>query len=122
MAPTATWSIRSDQQRLCYQVCVRDVPYPHSFWKDDHGQYTLVCHSEYSPFQAVPQASAIIPGIANAEPVAIPADHLNMVKFASREDPGYVKMSGYLQLLAEEAPSAIDARWTEQDKIREGKK
>lgn len=81
-----------------------------------------MCHSEYSSFQVVPQASAIIPGIANAEPVAIPADHLSMVKFASREDPGYVKMSGYLQLLAEEAPSAIDARWTEQDKIREGKK
>ncbi|MCJ1430387.1 hypothetical protein MMC29_008305 [Sticta canariensis] len=67
----------------------------------------------------VPQASAIIPGIANAEPVAIPADHLNMVKFASREDAGYEKMSGYLQLLAEEAPSVIDTRWTEQDRIRE---
>ncbi len=70
----------------------------------------------------VPQASAIIPGIADAEPVAIPADHLNMVKFTSREDGGYEKVSGHLQLLAEEAPGAIGARWTEQDIIRKGTK
>jgi len=70
----------------------------------------------------VPQASAIIPGIADAEPVAIPADHLNMVKFTSREDGGYEKVSGHLQLLAEEAPGAIAARWTEQDIIRKGTK
>ncbi len=70
----------------------------------------------------VPQASAIIPGIADAEPVAIPADHLNMVKFTSREDGGYEKVSGHLQLLAEEASGAIAARWTEQDIIRKGTK
>lgn len=45
-----------------------------------------------------------------------------MVKFVSREDAGYEKVSGYLQILAEEAPGAIDARWTEQDRIRDGKK
>ncbi|SLM35632.1 P-loop containing nucleoside triphosphate hydrolase [Lasallia pustulata] len=66
----------------------------------------------------VPQASAIVPGATNAEPVAIPADHLNMVKFASRQNGGYVKVSGHLQLLAEEAPEAIGARWEEQDRIR----
>lgn len=71
--------------------------------------------------QIVPHASAIIPGIANAEPVAIPADHLNMVKFISRQDGGYEKVSGYLQLLAEEAPGAIDARWAEQDRIKQGR-
>lgn len=68
----------------------------------------------------VPQASAIIPGIADAEPIAIPADHLNMVKCASREDGGYEKVSGHLQLLAEEAPGAIGTRWTEQGRIQEG--
>ncbi|KAA6413191.1 MAG: hypothetical protein FRX48_02935 [Lasallia pustulata] len=66
----------------------------------------------------VPQASAIVPGATNAEPVAIPADHLNMVKFASRQNGGYEKVSGHLQLLAEEAPEAIGARWEEQDRIR----
>ncbi|SLM34902.1 P-loop containing nucleoside triphosphate hydrolase [Lasallia pustulata] len=66
----------------------------------------------------VPQASAFVPGATNAEPVAIAADHLNMVKFASRQNGGYEKVSGQLQLLAEEAPEAIGARWEEQDRIR----
>lgn len=71
--------------------------------------------------QIVPQASAIVPGAADAESVAIPADHLNMVKFTSREDGGYEKVSGHLQILAENAPDAIIARWKEQDTTRKGK-
>ena len=43
-----------------------------------------------------------------------------MVKFASRENGGYEKVSGYLQILAEEAPEAISARWKEQGRIHEG--
>ncbi|MCJ1271049.1 hypothetical protein MMC22_010948 [Lobaria immixta] len=66
----------------------------------------------------VPQASAVVPGAADAEPVAIPANHLNMVKFTSREDGGYKKISGYLQVLAEDAPDVIGARWEEQARIR----
>ncbi len=38
--------------------------------------------------QVVPKASAVVPGVADAEPISIPADHLNMVKFASRDDGG----------------------------------
>ena len=68
----------------------------------------------------MPQASAVVPGALNAEPVAIPADHLNMVKFASRQNRGYEKVSGHLKLLAEEAPEEIGARWEEQDRIRKG--
>lgn len=68
----------------------------------------------------VPNASAIIPGIADAEAVAIMADHLDMVKFSSREDGGYEKVSGHLKLLAEDAPGVVDARWVEQDRMREG--
>lgn len=61
-------------------------------------------------------------GTADAEPVAIPADHLNMVKFASREDGGYEKVLGYLQILAEEAPHTISTRWEEQSRIQMGTK
>ena len=71
--------------------------------------------------QVVPYASAIIPGIADAEPIAIPADHLKMVKYASREDIGYKKVSGHLKLLAEGAPGTIDAHWVNQDCMREGR-
>ncbi|MCJ1429258.1 hypothetical protein MMC29_007171 [Sticta canariensis] len=67
----------------------------------------------------VPYASAIIPGVPNAEPIAIPADHLNMVKFTSRKDGGYEKVSGHLKLLALEAPGAIEARWAKQNRMKE---
>ena len=43
-----------------------------------------------------------------------------MVKFASRENGGYEKVSGHLCLLAEKAPDAISARWAEQDRIKKG--
>ena len=70
--------------------------------------------------QIVPRPSAIVRGAADAESIAIPADHLNMVKFPSREDGGYEKVSEHLWLLAEKAPDAISARWAEQDKIKKG--
>lgn len=68
--------------------------------------------------QVVPQASAIVPGSADAERIAIQADHTKMVKFASRDDGGYRKVSGHLQLLAKAAPDAIGARWAEADKMK----
>ena len=68
----------------------------------------------------VPDASAIISGVADAEPVAIAADHLNMIKFTSREDSGYKKVSEQLQLMAQEAPDAVEARWAEQNRMRAG--
>ena len=43
-----------------------------------------------------------------------------MVKFASHKDEGYEKVSEYLQILAEEAPDAIGARWKEQSRIQKG--
>ena len=65
----------------------------------------------------MPQASAVVPGTTDGEPIAIPADHVNMVKFASRQDVGYGKVSGHLKLMAEEAPEIVRARWDTQDKI-----
>lgn len=61
-----------------------------------------------------------MPGVADAEPLAIPADHVNIIKFSSLEDGGYTKVSGHLKLLAEKAADTIQARWAEQDKIKEG--
>lgn len=54
-----------------------------------------------------------MPGAADAESVAIPANHINMVKFPSHEDGGYEKVSGHLWLLANKAPDVIAARWEE---------
>ncbi len=70
----------------------------------------------------MPRSSAVVPGAADTETIAIPADHLNMVKFASREDAGYKKVSEHLWLLAEEAPDAISACWADQDKSKKVRK
>jgi hypothetical protein len=58
-----------------------------------------------------------VPGTTDGEPIAIAADHVNMVKFASREDVSYVKVAGHLQVMAEKASTVIRARWDEQDKV-----
>lgn len=68
----------------------------------------------------MPKASAVVPGAVDAESIAIPADHRNMVRFASHEDAGYRKVSGHLQLLAEEAPNQIRRRWRGEDSVRKG--
>ncbi len=44
----------------------------------------------------MPRSSAVVPGAADAESIAIPADHLNIVKFASREDRVYENVSEHL--------------------------
>lgn len=69
----------------------------------------------------VPQASAIVPETPDAESIAIPANHINMVKYASREDPGYEKISEHLQLMVKEASAAISERWVVEDRIGEGR-
>ena len=70
--------------------------------------------------QVVPKASAIVPGAADAEPICIHADHINMVKFASKDNGGYRTVSGHIQIIAESAGDAIGLRWGEEDRIEAG--
>jgi hypothetical protein len=62
-----------------------------------------------------------MPDSVDGEMIAIAADHVNMIKFASREDESYGNVSGHLQAMAERASRAICARWDEQDRIEDGK-
>ncbi|KAF4418794.1 Protein SERAC1 [Colletotrichum fructicola Nara gc5] len=65
----------------------------------------------------VPRASAVVPGQADGEPIAIHADHINMVKFASKEDPSYVKVSEVLQIMVANAGSNIRSRWETEERV-----
>ncbi|KAH0419847.1 hypothetical protein CcaCcLH18_14269 [Colletotrichum camelliae] len=67
--------------------------------------------SPLGKIMVVPRASAVVPGQPDGEPIVIHADHINMVKFASREDPSYEKVSGMLQIMVENAPIDIRSRW-----------
>jgi len=68
----------------------------------------------------VPRASAVVPGAADAEPIVIHADHINMVKFASKQDNGYKTVSGHLRLMTWDAGDIIDKRWQLETRISAG--
>ncbi|KAI0439883.1 hypothetical protein F4803DRAFT_529566 [Xylaria telfairii] len=65
----------------------------------------------------VPKASAVVPGQANAEPIAIHSDHINMVKFSENTDRGYIKVSETLQIMAKDAGEKIRSRWDTEARI-----
>ncbi len=71
--------------------------------------------------QVVPQESAVVPGAADAEPIAIHADHINMVRFSSKENNRYRTVSGHLRIMAENACNIIASRWEEEERINTGK-
>jgi hypothetical protein len=70
-------------------------------------------------YQVVPRASAVVPGAADGEPIAIHADHINMVKFGSKTDPGYRTVSGHLRLMAARAGTSIGGRWDIEANLKE---
>ncbi|KAI8630073.1 TPR-like protein [Xylariaceae sp. FL1651] len=65
----------------------------------------------------VPKASAVVPGQANAEPIAINSDHIEMVKFSGNKDSGYIKVSETLQIMAKDAKRVIQSRWETEAQI-----
>jgi hypothetical protein len=65
-------------------------------------------------------SSAIVPGVADAESIAIHANHKNIVKFVSQTDGGYEKVSEYLILMARRAGDTISNRWIEEERRTNG--
>ncbi|KAL1598071.1 hypothetical protein SLS59_007081 [Nothophoma quercina] len=65
----------------------------------------------------VPQASAVVPGAADGEPMAIHADHIHMVKFESKSDAGYKTVSGHLRLMATRAGNMIGQQWDTEGRL-----
>ena len=69
----------------------------------------------------VPRVSAVVPGAADAELIAIHANHINMVKFSSKEDSGYRRVSGHLRIMVQDAGETIRSRWEEERRVNAGK-
>lgn len=55
----------------------------------------------------VPKASAVVPGAANAEPIAMTKDHRGMISFDSAEDESYQRLRRHIESLAKTLPKAI---------------
>jgi hypothetical protein len=68
----------------------------------------------------VPRASAVVPGAADAEPIAIHADHINMVKFDTNDDNGYKTVSGHLRIMVGNACDVIGSRWDTEARLNAG--
>jgi hypothetical protein len=61
-----------------------------------------------------------MPGAADGEPIAIHADHINMVKFESKLDSGYQTVSDHLHLMAGKAGNSIGGRLDTEGKVDAG--
>lgn len=66
----------------------------------------------------VPISSAVVPGAVDAEPIAINANHRDMVRFTGREDGGYRKVQGHLRMMMKDAGKKVEEKW----RIDDGKK
>ncbi|KAI6080078.1 P-loop containing nucleoside triphosphate hydrolase protein, partial [Hypoxylon rubiginosum] len=65
----------------------------------------------------VPRASAVVPGQADAEAIGIHSDHTHMIKFSSKDDGGYRKVSENLQIMAKGAGETIRSRWETEARL-----
>ena len=63
----------------------------------------------------VPQSSAVVPGAVDAEPIAILANHLDMVKYPAANDNGYQKVAGHLRLMILEAAAKVGDNWEREE-------
>jgi hypothetical protein len=71
--------------------------------------------------KVVPRASAVVAGAVDAEHIAIYADHINMVKFAVKEDGGYKTVVGQLRLMVRDANGKVAAQWEAERRVDAGK-
>ncbi|CAI4212535.1 unnamed protein product [Parascedosporium putredinis] len=65
----------------------------------------------------VPFASAVVPGQADAEPIAIHTSHTDMVRYDSKSDRNYRKVSGELRIMMMGALEAIQQRWEKEARV-----
>ena len=76
--------------------------------ESDGGSRTLRTFAKV-PQQIVSEVSASYDG-SNVQPGAIPADHINMVKFKSREDVGYRRVLGWIREIQHYQPPPTPRR------------
>ncbi|KAF4634742.1 hypothetical protein G7Y89_g3371 [Cudoniella acicularis] len=67
-----------------------------------------------SSFIIVPKSSAIVPGLAS-EPIAINAIHTQVSKFASQDDPNFIRVSESLMLMFQRLTYPHETSWANLD-------
>jgi hypothetical protein len=69
----------------------------------------------------VPKCSAVVSGQVNAEPIAIMDNHINMVKFSSKNNNDFQRVAGYLKLMVERATMKVQDNWLTEASAQAGK-
>ncbi|MCJ1245218.1 hypothetical protein MMC30_002420 [Trapelia coarctata] len=59
----------------------------------------------------VPRVSAVLPGAANVEPIAMNKNHLTMAKFSSEVDNDLRSVSDHIAFMTEDAPREVARTW-----------
>ena len=67
----------------------------------------------------VPKASAVVPGQVDAEPIAIMANHVNMVKFSSQNSE-FKSVANQLKIMAKDACSKVEKNWQIERRVNDG--
>jgi hypothetical protein len=68
----------------------------------------------------VPKSSAVVPGAINAEPIAIMANHHEMVKYLGDDVEAFRKVSGHIQVMVEEANDKVQKNWDTEERLKKG--
>jgi len=80
---------------------------------------SFYCSASHIWLQLVSRSSAVVPGIVNAEAIAINKDHVGIAKFASSNDEDFQTICGHLNSMVSMAPQRITEKWS-LDKRHEG--
>lgn len=68
--------------------------------------------------QMVSKASAVVPGMRDAESVEIRKDHTSLVKFRSSSDDDFQTVIGHLSLICERAAEKVAQNWEYWEAIK----
>lgn len=63
----------------------------------------------------MPRSSAVVPGMVNADVMAIKKDHREMVRFSTSEDPDFKNVARQLRLMAKAATDSVTQKWVDVD-------
>jgi hypothetical protein len=66
----------------------------------------------------VPKASAVVPGMRDAESVEIRKDHTTLVKFRNSSDDDFQTVIGHLSLMCENAEEKVAQSWKHREEIK----
>ncbi len=69
----------------------------------------------------MPRTSAVVQGQRDAEPILMHTNHVNMVKYTSRQDQGFITISEHLQIMADAAVEKIRQQWAAERRANDAR-